>query len=185
MCVVCTLALILGTAAIALMPADQVLANGPHVRSREVFAGTAGPYQVKVLTAPVVGTMHLSIQVTRLAGIVPVGDAKLQASGTGPGGTSTAVGPLEATAAFGNPGWYGVNLPINEAGTWRFTLAVQGPPGVAQVEFPVFVQPRGGISLVFIGGLVASLAIAAWWALVLMRGKRRSPNPHRPGQEKR
>lgn len=150
-----------------------------------MFAGPAGPYQVKVLTAPVVGTMHLSIQVTGLAGTVPVGDARLQVAGTGPQGTLMAAGPVAATAAFGNSGWYGVNLPINEPGAWMFTLLVQGPRGEAQVEFPVNVQPRGGISLVFIGGLAVSLAIAAWWALVLVRGKRRRPDPRRPGQEKR
>jgi len=179
------LALLLGIVAIVLFPVEQALANGPHARSREVFSGPAGAYQVRVMTASVVGTMYLAIQVIQRGSNIPVGDAALQVSGTGPQGTSTAVDPVAAPAAFGNPGWYGVNLPINEAGTWMFSLVVQDPRGGGQVEFPVNVQQAGGINWVFIGGLAVSLAIAAWWALLLMRGKGRRSDPHRPGQENR
>lgn len=179
------LAPVLATVAIALMPVDQALANGPHVTAQEVFSGPAGAYEVRVLTAPVVGIMHLSIYVSRRDTSVPLAGASLQVLGTGPQGASMAVGPAQATAAFGNPGWYGVNLSIAEAGAYTFTLVVQRPLGEAQVEFPVNVQKTGGIPLTLIGVVVALFAIAAWWALSWWRRKTRQSEPQRRGQKKR
>lgn len=167
------LGLVLAVVSIALMPVGQALANGPHVRSQEVFSGPAGAYQLRVLTVPLTGTMHLSIYVARRDTSVPMVEATLQVSGTGPQGTPTAVGPAQAAAVFGNPGWYGVNLPIAEAGEWTFTLAVQRPLGEAQVEFPVNVQKAGGIPWVLIAVAAVLLAFTAWWALSWWRKKLR------------
>jgi hypothetical protein len=167
------------------MPVDQALANGPHVRSQEVFSGPAGAYQLRVLTVPLVGTMHLNIYIARGDTSVPLVEATIQVSGTGPQGTSTVVGPAQATAAFGNPGWYGVNLSIAEAGPWTFTLVIQRPLGEAQLQFPVNVQTTGGIPWALIGAAAVLLAIAAWWALSWWRRKLRPLGPHRQGKKKR
>lgn len=177
------LGLVLGFIAIVLMPVEQTLANGPHVRTQEVFSGPAGAYQVRVLTAPVAGIMHLSIYVARSDTSVPLVEATLQVSGIGPRGTSMPVGPAQATATFGNPGWYGVNLSIAEAGAWTFTLVIQRPLGETQVDFPVNVQRKGGIPWSLIVVLAVLLVIAAWWAISWRRKKRR-PRLHTRSQEK-
>ena len=179
------LALALGLLIMALLPTTQVSANGPHVRSREVFSGPVGPYEVRALTAPVVGTMHLSIYVAQPGSNTPVSNSKLQVSGIGPQGPSQVVGPVWAAAAFGSPGWYGVNLPIDQAGNWVFRLVVQDSPSEAQVEFPVNVRESGGISWGIIGVAAVVLAIAAWGALSWMRGKGRKPQTGTGGRRRR
>ena len=119
------LALVLGVGATALAPTGRALADGPHVRSQEVFAGRVGPYDVKVLTLPVVGTMHLSTSIApQGVSNAVVTDARVQMSASGPQGGAQVLGPEEASNAFGSPGWYGFNLPINQTGMWAFTVAV-------------------------------------------------------------
>lgn len=173
------LSLALGVIIMALLTVAQVSANGPHVRSQEVFAGIAGPYDLRVVTAPVVGDMHITIHVAQTVGGGTVTDARIQVSGKGPRDDSQAVGPVPASSPPGTPDWYGVNLPIQEAGDWVFTLTVESPLGKETVDFPVKVGKSGGIDLFVIGILVALLAAVAWWALSWIRGKGRRGETHK------
>ncbi len=156
---------------IALLSVAQVNGNGSHSGGQSVFAGRAGPYGVWVQTVPAVGAMHLSIYLTESDNSMPISDARLQVSGTGPQGASQAVGPVLADAALGSPGWYGANVFITEVGEWAMTLVVQGSLGEGQAAFPVKVAPAGGISWVFVAALAVLLALAAWSALSLRRRK--------------
>jgi hypothetical protein len=122
-----------------------------------------------VQALPGAGTHHLSIYLTDANSSVPLSDARLQLSATGPQGVSQTVGPILADAALGSPGWYVVNLPIAAVGEWAVTLVAQGALGKAQAAFPVKAAPAGGVNWVLVAGLAVLLAIAAWSALSLRR----------------
>lgn len=168
------LALFLGAVAFALAPTGHALANGAHVGSQEVFSGRVGPYAVTVLTIPVTGAMHLSINVSELGRATPVTDATVQVSATGLQGNSQALGPADAPAAFGALGWYGVTLPIEEAGAWTFTLAVQGAQGEGRAQFVVDVQRSGGVNWLLLVEVAVALAILGW-IVFLLRPRTRGP----------
>ena len=171
-----------GVITAVMLPVTQVSANGPHVGSRQVFSGPAGPYDLRVATAPVVGNMHLNIYVARMGGADPVTDARVQVMGQGPGAGSKIVGPMPAPGTLIGPNWYGVNLPIEEAGEWIFTLTVESSLVEATVDFPVTIQKSGGINWGIVGAAVVVLGIAVWLALSQRRRKGRQPQPRRRGR---
>ena len=151
--------------AMVLLPAAEVSANGPHVRSQEVFSGAAGPYDLRVVTAPLVGNMHLTIYIAQMGVGNPVSDAKVRVSGQGPQGAPQTSGPMLATGSLSGPNWYGVNLPIEEAGEWVFTLTVESSLGEATVDFPVNVRESGVINWGIIGVVVVVVGVAVWLTL--------------------
>ena len=88
--------------------------------------------------------MHLSIYVAQLGRPELVIDGRVQISGRATGEGQQRVGPMTAIGSL-TPNWYGVDLPIREAGEWVFTLAVEGTPGQGVVDFTVTVREGGGI----------------------------------------
>ena len=164
----------------SVLPVTQAGANGPHVGAREVFSGPAGPYELRVVTAPVVGLMHMTIFVSALGGGEPVTGAAIQVSGRGPEGASRTVGPIRATGSPSGLDWYGASLPIEESGEWMFTVAVDGSLGEEAVEFPVRVRGSGGGTNWFIVGILAVvLTGVVWWAVSWRRSKARRPDRQR------
>ena len=164
-----------------MLPVAQAVANGPHVGAREVFSGPAGPYDLRVVTAPVVGTMHLTIYLARADGSDPVSDAKVQVTGRGPQGVLQTVGPAPAIGSLTT--WYSVTLPIEEAGEWMFTLAVESPLDAATVDFPVKVPQPVGINWGVVGIGALLLALVLWFGMKTLR-ERIGPSPA-PRQRRR
>ena len=158
LCVVATALLLLIT---------EIDANGAHPGAREVFSGLAGPYEVRVETAPVVGNMHMTIYLSPTDPANSAIDAGIQISGTGPLGNSQTVGPVIAIGS--QTTWYGVDLPIEEAGAWVFTLTVESSQGDATVDFSVKVQEPSGTSWAIFGIGVILLLLVLWFAARALR----------------
>ena len=98
-------------------------------------------------------------------------DAKIRVSGRNLNNPAQGVGPNAATPAFATPNWYGVNLPIKEAGPWVFALEVDSSLGRVQEHFSVQVQQTNGIGWLQIGAVAVLLAVLAAVALTWRRGK--------------
>ena len=156
------------------MEAAPAAANGPHVESREVYQGPAGPYELRVLTAPVVGTLHLSIAVFDGEGL-PVPDAaSIAVSGVGPGGDSQASGPVSGVEVFASPGWYAADLPVESTGEWTLSVALTGPLGPGDATFPVEVEAGSGTNWFVIGAFAIVLVLFARTAFSWRRRRGRA-----------
>ena len=162
--------------------ADTVAANGPHVESREVYKGPAGPYELRVLTAPVVPTLHLSIAVFDGEGLPVPGAPSVDVSGVGPQGDSQASGPVPGVEVFASPGWYAADLPVESTGEWTLSVALTGPLGPGDATFPVEVQSASGTNWFVIGAfaIVAVLFVRTAFSWRKRRGRASSP-PGRGG----
>ncbi len=153
-------------AALALLPVNQVSANGVHVEGVP-FSARAGPYNIMVFVIPRVGNLHMTIYVSPLSSADPVSDAVVQVSGRGPQSASQIVGPVPAVRSL--TAWYDASLLIEEAGAWVFTLTVESSLGEATMDIPVEVQESGSINWGVIGAVAFFLAMAAWLAFVRRR----------------
>jgi hypothetical protein len=168
-------------ALVVALTGGQARANGPHVGARDVFTGTAGPYQVTVRTAPVVGNMHLSIYVAQAVDAQPISNASVRVSGEGPQDISQIAESASATATLDQPGWYGVILVVKEVGDWRFTLTIDGPMGGASVDFPVKVVKASSVPWGLIVPAALALGLLVWWMLSSRRRKGGRPQGGRGG----
>ena len=152
---------------------DAASANGPHVESREVYGGPAGPYELRVLTAPLVGTLHLSIGVFDGEGLPVPEVPDISVTGLGPEGPSQATGPAPGVEVFASPGWYAADLPAESTGEWTVAVALTGPMGPGDAEFPVEVVSGRGTNWFVIGAFAIVLMLAARTVLVWRRRRRR------------
>lgn len=152
--------------------AGTAAANGPHVESREVYKGPAGPYELRVLTAPVVGTLHLSIAVFDGEGLPVPAVPDVSVTGRGPEGASQATGPVPGVEVFASPGWYAADLPAESTGEWTVSVALTGPMGPGDAEFPVEVVSGRGTNWFVIGAFAIVLMLAARTALSWRRRRR-------------
>ena len=177
------LVLVLGVIAMALLPISRVNANGPHMGTREMFTGPAGPYDIRVFATPTVGNLHMTIFVSPLGSAEAVNDATVQVSGRGPQGASQSVGPVPAVRSL--TGWYGAYLLIEEAGEWTFTLKMESSLGKAALEIPIEVQELDSINWGAAGALVFFLAVAVWLTFEWRRQKGEGPKPRRSIRVKR
>lgn len=155
---------------------EAVSANGPHVESREVFKGPAGPYELRVLTAPVAPTLHLSIAVFDGEGLPVPGAPSVDVAGVGPRGDSQASGPVPGVEVFASPGWYAADLPVESTGEWTLSVALTGPLGPGEAEFPVEVESGSGTNWFVIGAfaIVAVLFVRTAFSWRRRRGRARS-----------
>ena len=157
-----TLALALGAIALTLLPVSRVDANGAHVGAWEVFSGPAGPYDISVVTTPRVGNLHITIFVSPVGSAAPVSDAMVHVSGRGPR-SAQSVDPTLSVLSL--TGWYGVDLLVEEAGGWVFTVTVESPLGEAVVDIPIEVEERGNVNWGVLGAVAFLVVVAAWLAL--------------------
>ena len=153
--------------------AEAVSANGPHVESREVYKGPAGPYELRVLTAPVVPTLHLSIAVFDDEGLPVPRAPSVDVTGSGPQGDSQASGPVSGVEVFASPGWYAADLPVESTGEWTLSVALAGPLGPGGATFPVEVQSGSGTNWFVIGAfaIVAVLFVRTAFSWRRRRGR--------------
>ena len=152
---------------------EAVAANGPHVESREVYKGPAGPYELRVLTAPVVGTLHLSIAVFDGDGLPVPAVPDVSVTGRGPEGEGQASGPVSGVEVFASPGWYAADLPVESTGEWTLSVALTGPEGPGDAEFPVEVQSASGTNWFVVGAfaIVAVLFVRTAFSWRRRRGR--------------
>ncbi len=153
--------------------AETAAANGPHVESREVFKGPAGPYELRVLTAPVAPTLHLSIAVFDDEGLPVPGAPSVDVTGVGPEGDSQASGPVSGAEVFASPGWYAADLPVESTGEWTLSVSLTGPLGPGDATFPVDVQSASGTNWFVIGAfaIVAVLFVRTAFSWRKRRGR--------------
>ncbi len=133
------LALAILAAAFAGLSATPVAANGAHTGAREVFSGDTGPYFVRATTAPVVGTLHWTLFVSQMGGEEPVPGVVLRLSGIRPDGDLPPVGPVAGREALAGPNFYPVDIPVETAGPWIFTITVESDMGISTVDIPLTV----------------------------------------------
>ena len=163
------------------MGANTVAANGPHVESREIYKGPAGPYELRVLTAPVVGTLHLSIAVFDDEGLPVSQVPSIDVTGVGPRGDSQASGPVSGVEVFASPGWYAADLPVESTGEWTLSVALTGPLGAGEAEFPVEVQSGSGTNWFVIGAFGIVLVLFVRTAFSWRRRRNRASPTGRGG----
>ena len=161
--------------------ADPVAANGPHVESREVYKGPAGPYELRVLTAPVVGTLHLSIAVFDDEGLPVPEMASIDVTGRGPRGASQASGPVSGVEVFASPGWYAADLPVESTGEWVLSVTLTGPLGQGDADFPVEVESGRGTNWFVIGAFAIVVVLFARTAFSWRKRRSRPSPPGRGG----
>lgn len=150
-----------------------VHANGIHPTSQEVYSDEVGPYMLSVTTSPVLDFIHLSIYLSLKDSDFPVLGANLTVAAEQADGTGIAVGPMAAPLTNDNLNWFSVDLPIEEAGEWTFTLIIDAPLAKETITFPIFVRGSGSVSITFIV-IVAAIAIP----VVLWSGRKLKIDRH-------
>ena len=144
-----------------------VAANGAHSDTQEVFSGDADPYFVRATTAPVVGTLHWTLFVSQLGGEEPVPGVALRLSGVKPDSDLPPVGPVVGRQSLAGPNFYTVDIPVETAGPWIFTVTVESDMGISTVDIPLTVVRGGAINFGIIGVgavvLVIGVLIALSW----------------------
>ena len=155
------LLVLLGVPALASRPAS---ANGAHPDARTYYSDPAGPYFVQVDLAPYTGIVHVAVfasemgsgaAVTDLAVTVaarPEGEGWLEPPAPGALLTARRVAAKE----------FGVDLVVEPAGLWTFTITLDGAPGTAAVEFEVPLTKQGSLA-----GMLPAFALIALVALAV------------------
>ena len=170
-------------ALLALSPTAVADANGIHSAAREVFAGDVGSYSVRVVTAPIVGNVHMDIYVASVGTSDPVVNAALQISGQGPLEGLPLIGPIPAKGSLVGPNWYSVDLQVEEVGDWFFTLEVDSSLGQEAVDFPLLIVQRGSINWGIIAILVVFLVAVPLVVLPLRRLRKKGSGRRPRGSE--
>lgn len=134
----------------ALLSADAH-ANGRVV---DFIRQIAGPYEIAVGTIPappVVGSLHLTMNISDVTGDAPtlVPDADVTVTGVGPSADSSPIGPLTATRSPTEIGFYDVNATVNKIGFWTFTVEVDSDLGAASSDFVIEVKTSNPFFRVF------------------------------------
>lgn len=163
---------VLGVGALlsAAWPAN---ANGIHVGSRDVYTGEVGPYRLTVTTTPIVGPMHFIISISDARDGSPVQGVEVTLQGAATDPTVPGVGPVAAYQTPEGPRWYAVDLSMETAGLWEFTLTVDSTEGREQATFPVAVMEASGGSLTLFALIAVALAIFGFTLGNRIFGRRR------------
>ena len=104
----------------------------------------AGPYEVRLGTIPefpTVGSLHLSITVSAILpdDTVPVLDATVTVTGSGPNSTAAELGPVSLRSNPFNLAFYETNVEVDRIGVWTFAVNVSADQGEASTSFDVTV----------------------------------------------
>ena len=135
-------------AAVILLLPVTAQANG---RVTKFVRQEAGPYEIAlgmIPDSPVVGSLHLTMNVLDLSSQTPVLDATVAVTGRGPEAEVAEIGPLTAFNNPTNPAFYGINTEVDRVGIWTFTVAVSGDRGDASTDFLIKVETPNPISKV-------------------------------------
>ncbi len=149
-------------------------ANG---RALRFITQTAGPYQIAAGTIPsppVVGFMHLTMEITDKDAKTPVLGADVIVTGTGPGENKPAIGPMQAAVSPTDIGFYDINTNVDEVGPWTFNVAISGQLGQAESDFVIEVETANPLVRVFTWvTIVVFLAVVGLGLLPLIRQRAR------------
>ena len=149
---------------------EPVFANGPHVTSQQAFSEPVGAYQIEVMASHTAENIHFTISLSSRDDGQAIDGATIQIDAQDPGTSSSSEGPILAQPN-NNPGFYIGDVPIpggqSNSNGWLFSLLVESPLGVEQVEFPVRIQSQKDNSNW--GSIVLILVILAAGARLLIR----------------
>ncbi len=168
-----TAALAFAMLATAWFAASQASANGIHPNARDVYSGAIGPYFMRVTTAPIIGNMHIVLFLAQADEAEPVQGAEISLWGRFTGEKFQTAGPVEGVPSLDGPNLYTVDIPVNEAGQWVFTVQVSSPAGEGSVEIPLTVTRRGSVNLGVVGILLVLVVIVGLIALSWGKKRRR------------
>ncbi len=168
-----TASLALALLAVAWFESSQTSANGIHPNARVVYSGAAGPYFLRVTTAPIVGNIHFVLFLAHADEVEPVQGAEFSLWGRATDGEFQAAGPVEGVPSPDGPNLYTVDIPVNEVGPWVFTVQVGGPNGEGSVDIPLTVTRRSSVNLGVVGILLVLVVIVGLVALSWGRRRRK------------
>lgn len=130
-----------------------------------------GPYWISVWTAPQPpreGVLHITIAVAepgeaagQQAG-APVLGATVDVTLTPPASGLATVYDSATNEQSANKLFYEADVIVPVAGEWLVTVAVQGPEGEGQAQFPLIIEPARAGNW-FLWGGVGLLAIAGFY----------------------
>ena len=160
-----------------LLPVSNVGANGSHGDSIQAFYGAVGDYVVRVEAIPIVGDLHLVVDVTEKDD-TPVQGADVEATAIGPGDEPLRLGPaFNIPQTESDPSLYSVTLPgALEEGIWDVTLRVE-PQGL-EVSFDIDLQEPRQFNELIIAVLAAFVLFLAW---MLFSWRRQAARRRRDG----
>ena len=146
-------------------------ANG---RASLVSSQEQGPYRIDVSIIPgqaVVANTHVSVLVLSLASELPITEATVTLSATGPEG-STELGPIPAPNDF-TPQFFETNVPFDLAGEWELTVEVGSELGEATVVVPMNVREGGGsINWILMAALAVVIVTVGVWIWDRVSGRK-------------
>ena len=120
-------------------------ANGAHPGAREVFSGHSGPHFLSATTTPVVGQLHWAFFVSQVDGTEPVPGVTLHLTGTLSGYNLSSLETVKGQPSTEGPNYYTIDIPVNMAGNWIFTLTINSQLGSSTIDIPLTVVRSGGI----------------------------------------
>ena len=161
-------------ALVAIRPA-VVSAHGPHEAERQVYVGSAGPFDVRVRSTTAVGEVHMTVFVTEQTTRVQVPDATVSLSLRDAVGDRPAVGPEQALSIIAGSNGYAAVLVVEESGTHvlsgRIASATVAGEGMFEARVPIS-RPGSQVNW----GLILVLLALAVFALWPIRRRRRRSN---------
>ncbi len=130
---------------------------------------TAGPYEVAFGTSPRTPSpgspMHVSLRVIEAGSGLAVPGASVTMSGRVLGDGGAALESFEGVDADlyeEDPVFWDIDLAVERAGDWVFTVEVEGGPGEGAADFSVRVRDSSPVpGILTIVGLVAFLTVVA------------------------
>lgn len=163
--------LVITILAILLTDGFKVHANGSHPGAQEVFSDTTSRFPIRVLMVPSVGNGHMNILLDSNNANVNTDEIQIFITAQNPIGNFSGQNPIQATPAFGSPGWYGVNLPINEPGQWGFTIEITDGESRTLNNFRVDIMSNSDINWPIVFALFIFTLIFIWAIISRLRRK--------------
>ena len=158
---------------VALWPfqINQVSANGGTRLIVKDEKSGAYLFRVGILPgSPKVGNLHLSVIIHSAEGDVPIDDARLVITATGPEAGITT-GAVLANSAAQTPQEFDADINLTAIGSWTMTMTADSSLGMATLIVPLEVTESGGFNLIIVVVIVALVVIIA--SLVRSRTQKR------------
>ena len=121
----------------SIVPND-LLANGG---GRQIYNGILGQFLVTARMAPPTprpGMMHLTVELTNKTTNVPITDASVRFSATGPNSGTT--GLIVANNKLGNTNFYDANLNFSHEGLWNLTIEMTNSAEQHSLNIPLNLE---------------------------------------------
>ena len=139
----CRQAFIAGVLLSLMVTSVSLSAASANGRVAKFIRQEAGPYGISLGTipdTPVVGPLHLTMNIIDLSSSTFVRDAQVTVATTGPDSNSTEIGPLMAENNLLDPNFYDVTTSVDRVGTWTLTVSVSSELGNASSDFAIEVK---------------------------------------------